>query len=388
MAAIENLGIKGYDGLRFVTLDLERSRNFYLEKLDFGLSAKSTSRWEENTGDRAEVYTAGDIRIEIVEPQRDDSWAAAHRRFHPAGIGKVNFEVVDIEAAWDKLAGRGATFIDEIETFQSDGGTYRHFEIASPMGNLNYGFVERDGYDTYAPGFKSVGDGGDNKFGFTHIDHLTSNVRTLKPLVDWFGDVLGMEQYWDIQFHTSDLDFDDIDDIDPDKVEGSGLKSIVMWDPESGIKFANNEPRRPQFKNSQIQKYVEDFRGGGVQHAAFAMRDIVGSVAELRDRGCSFLDTPQSYYDAAPDRLAEQGVSSIDEDFEELSELGILVDGEEEKYLLQIFMEEAADYYDEPDAGPFFIELIQRKGSQGFGGGNFRALFESIERRQQAQAAS
>ncbi len=384
MADIENLGIKGYDGLRFVTLDLNRSRNFYIEKLDFALTARSTSEWEERTGDRAEVFEAGDIRIEIVEPQRDDSWASYHRQFHPAGIGQVNFEVVDLDETFRRLEEREATIIHEIKTVEEDGGTYRYFKIASPMGNLNYGFVERDNYDTYAPGFETVDTGGDNKFGFTHIDHLTSNVRTLKPLVDWFRDVLGMEQFWEIQFHTSDIDFDQIDDIDPDKVQGSGLKSKVMWDPESGIKFANNEPRRPQFFNSQIQKYVEDFNGGGVQHAAFAMSDIVGHTAEMEQRGIKFLHTPQNYYDASPARLAEQGVSSIDEDIDELAELGILVDGQDEKYLLQIFMEEAADFYDEPDAGPFFIELIQRKGDDGFGGGNFRALFESIERKQQA----
>ena len=375
MASIKNLGITGYDGLRFVTLDLERSRDFYLNKMDFHFTARSTDDWEEATGDRAEVYTAGDIRIEVVEPQTDSSWGAYHRRFHPAGIGKVNFAVKDIEATWKTLEQRGATFIDEIETVEAGGKTYRSFEIASPMGNLNYGFVERKGFDLYAPGFEAVDEGGSNRFNFTHIDHLTSNVRTLKPLIDWFADVLGMEQFWDIAFHTSD--------IDPTRQSGSGLKSIVMHDAESGIKFANNEPQRPFFKASQIQKYVEDFGGGGVQHAAFAMEDIVGSIAELKERGLDFLHTPQTYYDDAPRRMAEQGVSSIDEDYDVLAEHGILVDGKEEKYLLQILMEEAALYYDQPEAGPFFIELIQRKGDDGFGGGNFRALFEAIERDQQ-----
>ena len=377
MSKIKNLGITGYDGLRFVTLDLGRSRNFYLEKLDFNMTARSTPQWEEETGDKAEVYSAGDIRIEIVEPQNDDSWASYHRRFHPAGIGLVKFEVQDIEEAWKRLDERGATFIDKIKTVEDGDSSYRIFEIASPMGNLNYGFVERNGYEDYAPGFETVDTGGENKFGFTHIDHLTSNVRTLKPLVDWFKDVLGMKQFWDIAFHTSD--------IDPERKSGSGLKSIVMWDQESGIKFANNEPQKPFFHASQIQKYVEDFGGGGVQHAAFAMEDIVSHTAELEERGIKFLHTPQTYYDTALDRLAEQGVDGIDEDIDELAELGILVDGSDDGYLLQIFMEEAALYYDEPDAGPFFIELIQRKGDEGFGGGNFRALFEAIERDQQSR---
>ena len=377
MAEIKNLGITGYDSLRFVTLDLGRSRNFYLEKLDFKMTARSTPEWEKETGDKAEVYQAGDIRIECVEPQDDSSWAAYHRRFHPAGIGLVNFAVKDVDEAWRRLNERGATFVDEITTVEEDGKTYRTFQIASPLGNLNYGFVQRDGYDRYAPGFESVDTGGDNKFGFTHIDHLTSNVRTLKPLIDWFDSVLGMEQFWNIDFHTSD--------IDPERKSGSGLKSIVMHDAEGGVKFANNEPQKPFFYASQIQKYVEDFGGGGVQHAAFAMEDIMGSVAELEERGVKFLHTPQSYYDVTLDRLAEQGVSGIDEDIDDLAKLGILVDGADEKYLLQIFMEEAALYYEEPEAGPFFIELIQRKGDEGFGGGNFRALFEAIERDQQAR---
>jgi 4-hydroxyphenylpyruvate dioxygenase len=374
MSNIKNLGITGYDGLRFVTLDLERSRDFYLDRLDFQMVARSTPEWEAATGDRAEVYAAGAIRIECVQSVREDSWAAYHRKFHTAGIGTVNFAVRDVDEAWRRLEERGATFIDEIRTVETGGGTYRSFEIASPLGNTTYGFVERKGFDLYAPGFEETSIGGNNKFEFTSIDHLTSNVRTLKPLVDWFRDVLGMQQFWDIAFHTSD--------IDPTRTSGSGLKSIVMHDPEGGIKFANNEPSRPFFNASQIQKYLEDFGGGGVQHAAFNVRDIVECIDELEERGVEFLHTPQTYYDAAPDRMASQGVSSIDEEWDVLASKGILVDGEDEKYLLQIFMKEAALYYKQAAAGPFFIEIIQRKGDEGFGGGNFRALFEAIERDQ------
>ncbi|TXD39515.1 4-hydroxyphenylpyruvate dioxygenase [Lujinxingia vulgaris] len=374
MSQIKNLGITGYDGLRFVTLDLERSRKFYVDMLDFTLVARSTPAWEEKTGDKAEVYAAGDIIIECVESQREDSWAAYHRKFHTAGIGTVNFAVQNIEEAWKRLEERGATFIDEIRTEEAGGGTRRSFEIATPLGNTTYGFVEKKGYTDYDAGFETVNTGGNNRFNFTTIDHLTSNVRTLKPLVDWFRDVLGMEQFWDIAFHTSD--------VDPTRQSGSGLKSIVMWDPEGGIKFANNEPQRPFFNASQIQKYLEDFGGGGVQHAAFNLDDIIGSIKEMEAKGVEFLYTPPSYYDAAPGRMAEQGVSKIDEDYDVLKDHGILVDGADEKYLLQIFMKEAAIYYDQPEAGPFFIELIQRKGDQGFGGGNFRALFEAIERDQ------
>lgn len=377
MGDVKNLGIKGYDSLRFVSLDLERSREFYVDKLDFAEVARSTPEWEDETGDKAAVFEADDIRLEVLEPQRDDSFGAYHREFHSAGIATVNFEVEDAELAWVKLEDRGATFIDEMQVEENENGVFKRFEIASPLGNATYAFVEKSGYDGYAPGFDDVDEGGNNRYGFNGIDHLTSNVRTLKPLIDWFGDVLGMEKFWNVQFHTSDTE------IGADKATGSGLKSIVMWDPESGIKFANNEPMRPYFNRSQIQVYLEDFGGPGVQHAAFGVNDIVSSVAELREQDVPFQHTPGNYYDAAPQRLEEAGVSEIDEDWDTLRDLEILVDGTDEKYMLQIFLKEAAQFYDEPEAGPFFIEVIQRKGSDSFGEGNFRALFEAIERDQQ-----
>ena len=378
MTEIKNLGITGYDSVRFVTLDMDRSRHFYTELMDFAEIAQSTPELEERTGDRSAVFAAGDVRIECVESLREDSFAAYHRRFHSAGIATVNFRVRDADEAWRRLEERGATFVDDMLTVSDGGRSYRSFEIASPLGNATYGFVEKREWDGYAPGFVETGAEVTNHFGIGEIDHLTSNVRTLKPLVDWFGSVLGMEQFWEIAFHTSD--------VAPDAKSGSGLKSIVMWDPEGVIKFANNEPMRPFFNRSQIQLYLEDFGGPGVQHAAFTVDDIISTVAELRERGIEFLHTPDNYYDAAPARLAEAGVTEIAEDWDELREHGILIDGADGKYLLQIFMLEAAKVYDQQPAGPFFIELIQRRGDQGFGGGNFRALFESIEREQSDRA--
>lgn len=379
MADIKNLGILGYDGLRFVTLDLQRSHEFYTDSLGFTHIATSNDAWQEATGDKAQVYRAGDVTIEVIESQREDSFAAYHRRFHTAGIATVNFRVQDAQTAWDRLEERGATFIDEMQVEESDGATYRSFEIASPLGNATFGFVEKDGYEDYAPGFDTITTEVENEFNIEHIDHLTSNMRTLKPYIDWYTDVLGMEKFWEIAFHTSD--------INPEAAKGSGLKSIVTWDSESGVKFANNEPKRPYFNRSQIQKYLEDFGGPGVQHAAFEVEDIIETVRELRERGIDFLYTPSTYYSTRPETLAEQGVDEIDEDWEVLEDLGILVDGSEDGYLLQIFMKEAALFYDQPEAGPFFIELIQRKGDKGFGGGNFRALFEAIERDQLGELA-
>ena len=375
MAPYKNLGIVGYDSIRFVSLDLGRSRDFYVNKLDFALTARSTPAFEEAQGYRGEVFSARNITIEVVESLREDSLAAKHLRLHAAGISTVSFLVQDIQFAFDTLEQRGATIIDDIrEEKGQGGGSYKHFEIVTPLGNTTYRFVQRENFHGHAPGFESVQEGGSNKFDFSGIDHLTSNMRTLKPFIDWCTSVMGFEEFWRIAFHTSD--------IDPTRTSGSGLKSIVVWDEESGVKFANNEPAKPFFQNSQIQLYLDDFGGAGVQHAAFGVRDILAVVGEIRERGVEFLHTPDNYYDSSPERLQSRGVATIDEDYDDLRKTGILVDGADGKYLLQIFMKEASLQYNQPKAGPFFIELIQRKGDPGFGGGNFRALFESIEREQ------
>jgi 4-hydroxyphenylpyruvate dioxygenase len=215
-----------------------------------------------------------------------------------------------------------------------------------------------------------------NPYGFEDIDHVTSNFQTMKPMLLWLEHVLGFEQMWQVAFHTSD--------VDPARRTGSGLKSIVMWDPASGTRFANNEPARPFFKSSQINIFNEELRGDGVQHVAFTVRDIAQTVRGLRAAGVTFMPTPGSYYDMLPDRIARSGIEVIDEDLSLLRELEILVDGDHHHaYMLQIFLKEGAGLYGDPDAGPFFYEIIQRKGDRGFGAGNFRALFESIEREQQ-----
>jgi 4-hydroxyphenylpyruvate dioxygenase len=160
-----------------------------------------------------------------------------------------------------------------------------------------------------------------------------------------------------------------------------------MWDPHSTVKFANNEPSRPRFRQSQINVYVEDQRGEGVQHLALIVKDIVGTVRSMRaTQGLDFLGTPGSYYDYLPERLDKGGIKRIDEKIDELRELQILIDGHKEhQYMLQIFMKENSQLLKDRESGPFFYEIIQRKGDKGFGGGNFKALFESIERAQRAE---
>src|SRR5690606_119368 len=158
--------------------------------------------------------------------------------------------------------------------------------------------------------------GGSNTFGFEGIDHVTSNFQTMKPTLLWLEHVLGFEELWDIEFHTQDVAKVELRD-------GSGLRSKVMWDPKTGIKFANNEPYRPFFKRSQINVFNEEHRGDGVQHIALSTDDIVTALRGLRERGVEFMPTPGTYCDALPDRLRQMGIERLDEPLDELRELEI-----------------------------------------------------------------
>jgi 4-hydroxyphenylpyruvate dioxygenase len=203
----------------------------------------------------------------------------------------------------------------------------------------------------------------------------------MKPALLWMEHVLGFEEFWEVQFHTADAAGEARRQAM--LAHGSGLRSVVMRDPRSGVKFANNEPWRPAFKTSQINVFNEELRGDGVQHAAITVGDIRSAVRGMRARGVEFMPTPPSYYEMLPERLQRTGVGRIDEELDTLRQLEILVDGGAPgAYMLQIFLKDSAGLYREREAGPFFYEVIQRKGDQGFGAGNFRALFESIEREQ------
>jgi 4-hydroxyphenylpyruvate dioxygenase len=270
-----------------------------------------------------------------------------------------------------------------VQTARDDGGEIATFSITTPFGDTTFRFIERRGYRGLFPGMQhyDVPTGGKNDVGFLGIDHITSNFQTMQPALLWMEHVMGLEPLWEVQFHTRDV-------AKYELREGSGLRSKVMWDPATGIKFANNEPYRPAFKASQINVFNEEHRGDGVQHAALSVRDILTAVRTLRSRGIEFMPTPHAYYERLPEHLKEIGVGSIEESVETLEALQVLVDGSSAgAYLLQIFLKESAGLYGEKQAGPFFFEIIQRKGDRGFGAGNFRALFESIEREQHGKGA-
>jgi 4-hydroxyphenylpyruvate dioxygenase len=378
MAKLESLGIKRLEGIHYYVRDLERSRRFYCGKLDFAETWRSSPELEREGRQRSLCFEAANVRIVCSSPLGPDSNGRAARFLskHPDGVGTLIFEVEDIERTFALLEARGGTPIDEIQTFRDDGGTLRQFSITTPFGDCTFRFRERRGFRTLFPGAVPVtGVGGKNRYGFQEIDHVTSNFQTMKPMLLWLEHVMGFEQLWEVAFHTSD--------VDPGRKTGSGLKSIVMWDPASGTKFANNEPSRPFFKSSQINIFNEELRGDGVQHVAITVADILGAVRGMRASGVTFMPTPGSYYDMLPERISKSGIGKIDEDIATLRDLQVLIDGDHHHaYMLQIFLKESAGLYGDPSAGPFFYEIIQRKGDRGFGAGNFRALFESIEREQ------
>jgi 4-hydroxyphenylpyruvate dioxygenase len=392
----DSLGIIGLEAVVTYVPYLQRSRDFYVNQLDFAEIGHSDENLVRAGKQRTAVFRAGGCTVIAAAPEGVGGRAWRWLQRKPAGVGTIVWQVKDADHAFKILEARGATPIDSVQTFdyssmaktgastpspidavqtfEYSSGTLKMFSITTPFGGTSFRFVERSGKTPLFPGFVATGpDEHESKFGFEAFDHVTTNFETMTPALLWMEHVLGFKRYWDVAFHTSD--------VSEGAGEGSGLRSVVMWDPESGIKLANNEPWRPHFKNSQINTFAEHNRGDGIQHIAMSVHDILNTVEGLRAQKIPFLDTPDAYYDALPERIEASGIGEIDEDIEELRELGILVDGDDNgQYLLQIFMQEAAGYHNDPEAGPFFYEIIQRKGNNGFGEGNFRALFESIER--------
>ncbi len=384
----ESIGLVRVEALHYIVEDLERTRRFLVDKMDFVEIGHSDARLDHAGKSHSAVFQGGNVTLVIIEPRGKGGRAWRWLQRHPEGVGTMVMEVKDVEKAFRILEARGGTPMNDIEWHDDgEGGKLGMFSMATPFGDTTIRFVERNGFKPLFPGFvatKKVDASAGNRFGFGDIDHITANFTTMAPALLWMEHVLGFERFWKVEFHTNTVDGAEVRGVD--RAHGSGLKSIVMWDPESGIRFANNEPCRPFFSASQIAVFVNDHRGDGIQHVAITVKDIQASVAEMRSGGVEFMPTPGSYYDLLPQHLKTIGVNQIDEDIEKLRALEILVDGGADRsYMLQIFLKEAAGLLKDKAAGPFFFEIIQRKGDKGFGAGNFRALFESIERSQKAE---
>ncbi|MEA2750329.1 MAG: 4-hydroxyphenylpyruvate dioxygenase, partial [Myxococcales bacterium] len=292
----DHIGILGYDSFHFVVENIDRSRKFYLEKLDFKEVARASDELVERSGQQSVVFGAGDVRVCVSTPLRQQSKASRYLSRHPAGVMSLSFRVKSLDETIAFLEQRGGTFLADPFEDKDGKGSYRSVEIATPLGDVAFRFVERTDYDRFAPGFvdSGVGNAGQpkNMYGIKRIDHVTANGLTMQPIIAWYRDVLGFEPFWDISFHTADpggagtrkpAQMGRKDD------KGSGLRSIVMHDPVSHVKFATNEPLRPNFRDSQITKFVDDNGAAGIQHIAMAVDNIVWSIEELKRRGVDFM---------------------------------------------------------------------------------------------------
>jgi 4-hydroxyphenylpyruvate dioxygenase len=316
------------------------------------------------TGERettSHVLEQGRIRIVLKGALCSDSQLTEHHRRHGDGVKVIALSVPDVDYAYTEAVTRGAKGLSEPATLTDDHGDLRVADIAA-YGEVIHRFVDRSGYSgAFMPGYKAVEHVASEPV-FMGIDHIVGNVElgAMETWVKFYEDVFGMTE----MIHFSD---------EAISTEYSALMSKVVANGNGRIKFPINEPAEGKRK-SQIDEYLEFYEGAGVQHIAVSTRDIVSAVAELSARGVQFLRTPESYYDDVPERIGE-----IDESLEDLRRLGILVDRDDEGYLLQIFTKPIGD------RPTLFFEIIERHGAKGFGEGNFKALFEAIEREQAAR---
>jgi len=304
------------------------------------------------------VLEQGRIRLVLTGSLSGQDEISEHHRHHGDGVHKIALSVPDATAAYEHAVAHGARGVETPRTVEDEHGSVTLSAVVT-YGDTVHLFVERGGYKgAFLPGFEAR-DTKPSEPLFAAIDHVVGNVELghMDEWVSYYERVFGMTEL----IHFSD---------EAISTEYSALMSKVVTDGSGKLKFPINEPAEGKRK-SQIEEYIEFYGGAGVQHIAIATRDIVGAVTELRDRGVEFLSIPESYYDEVPERIGE-----IEEDLADLRRLGILVDRDEEGYLLQIFTKPLGD------RPTVFFEIIERHGSRGFGEGNFKALFEAIEREQ------
>ncbi len=354
------LPLKGTDHIEFYVGNAKQASYFYQHAFGFELVAYSGP--ETGVRDRASyVLQQGKIRFVFTTPLGPDNEINAHISKHGDGVKVLALWVDDAEKAYYETLARGAKGHSEPQTLSDEHGEVKTSSIKT-YGDTIHTFVERTNYNgPFLPGFKAAKSRTKSTpIGFEYIDHCVGNVE-LGKMNEW------VKFYEDAMGFKTIITFDDKDI----STEYSALMSKVVSNGNGYVKFPINEPAEGK-KKSQIDEYLEFYRGAGVQHIAICTNNILDTVSELQARGIDFLTVPGTYYDELTDR-----VGKIDEDLDELRKLGILVDRDEEGYLLQIFTKPVED------RPTLFFEIIQRKGATSFGKGNFKALFEAIEREQE-----
>lgn len=354
------LPLNGTDHVEFYVGNAKQAAHYY--KTAFGFQNLAYSGPETGVRDRASyVLQQGKIRIVLTTPLHSDHPIAEHIKKHGDGVKVLALWVDDAYDAFEQTTKRGAVPYQQPQTLTDEYGEVRTSGIML-YGETVHMFIERKNYNgLFLPGYQKH----ENNYnpptaGLLYIDHCVGNVgwHKMDKWVNFYEDIMGFRNI---------LTFDD----KMISTEYSALMSKVMSNGNGYVKFPINEPAEGK-KKSQIEEYLEFYEDEGVQHLALATDNIVATVTDLQSRGVEFLTVPTTYYDELTDR-----VGHIDEDLEPLKKLGILVDRDDEGYLLQIFTKPIED------RPTLFFEIIQRKGAKSFGAGNFKALFEAIEREQE-----
>jgi 4-hydroxyphenylpyruvate dioxygenase len=362
--AIEVLPLRRIDHVRFCVGNARQSAYFYRNAFGFDVVAYAglETRMRHEAG---YVLRQGNITFVLASPLNGDHPDAQRLVLHGDGVQDIALEVNDVAAAYHEAVSRGAVGLHPPTLLEDRYGAYE-FATIRAYGDTTHSFVNRDRYrGVFAPGYEPLDPDrySPHTFrpvGLAAIDHIVANVEEGKmdEWVRFYEKVMGFS----LMVHFDDKDI---------STEYSALMSKVVQGGHGRIKFPINEPAKGR-RRSQIEEYLQFYGGPGVQHIAMATGDIIETVRSMRDRDVSFLKVPPAYYDMLPQR-----VGKIAEDMKDLAELGILVDRDEEGYLLQIFTKPVED------RPTLFFEIIQRHGARSFGKGNFKALFEAIEREQE-----
>jgi len=359
---IDFLPLKGIDHVEFFVGNARQAAYFY--RAAFGMSLVAYAGPETGQRDRASyIVQQGKIRFVLTTPLRSGNAIADHVYRHGDAVRVVALWVDDARLAWQETVSRGAVSIMEPQVMSDEHGQVVLSSIRA-YGDTIHTFVERRAYSGhFLPGFRATGhDPIARPVGLLHIDHMVGNVgwHEMDEWVNFYSNVMGFSLYQ----HFDDKDI---------STEYSALMSKVMSNGNGYVKFPINEPAEGK-RRSQIEEYLDFYGGPGVQHIALATNDILHTVKKLHEQGIEFLRVPHNYYSELQKRIG-----AIDEPIDELEKLGILVDRDDEGYMLQIFTRPVED------RPTLFFEIIQRKGSRSFGKGNFKALFEAIEREQLAR---
>lgn len=359
---VDFLPLEGTDYIEFYVGNAKQAAHFY--KTAFGFQSLAYSGPETGVKDRAS-YAVRQNKLTFVftTSLKGDNEISAHVARHGDGVKVLALRVQDAADAWKQTTQRGGRSFMEPVSFKDTDGEVVMSGIHT-YGDTVHLFIERKNYTgSFLPGYKKWQSSyNPTETGLLYVDHCVGNVgwNKMNEWVKFYEEVMGFRNI--ISFDDSDI-----------STEYSALMSKVMSSGNGFVKFPINEPAEGK-KKSQIEEYLDFYNGEGVQHAALATSNIIDTVTALQSRGVEFLKVPASYYDTLLDRVGE-----IDEDLLPLKELGILVDRDEEGYLLQIFTKPVED------RPTLFFEIIQRKGARSFGKGNFKALFEAIEREQEAR---